>query len=803
MCTAPPSSFSFAEMLSEDFDTSKIFDDTLGTTSYLMPDSFLPPVPQQLEPSTNIIPPCQNTSNEWMSDFTSLDDKNITRKRKTITTIPKTEKNSNNSDNVSKTTCNDKKMDEKEKHKVRQRQRRQKMTNTMDLLKSMIPKCVEREKEASSGNKKKKVDQTQLLEMTVEYIQELKSALVEVQRENTILRSCIDKSPNSSDLSDSSQDISSPLESTGSPSSDVPFYYDTDSILGKRSLSQAFPDEYDIRPAKQPTFVRTARVLMAIFVIGLIIYNPVSFPSSSSSSITSNVPAIGRVLHSTGSVLSQSPAISTSWILYISLSVIVKWLTLMFWTFGAMLLDHVYYPPMNLVKQAKRENDIGVKLYDKGDYQGSRRHFEKAMTYLGRSPRPSIVARIFHLPLEMWRQVLHLLRIGLWCDGHLVHLRGGKEAMLELARSNHYLFSLNMLANNMDSHSVLYFLVSLNAAESLYQKPPVLAEVYATVAIAFYGLLGMRKAYKYLMGKAWNIVETVQEEKPNGSFDTSSLDKSKAYLLFLSSYGSLCKGNLDEVREQIQHGCDLFLKEGNKNMFFQGQFFISYTHFLKGNFFTAMQILKSIEVCNLGDPRVSWWRELLIICCKLSLKDDVTQRDVSVLENLYSKVESHSTFAPTLAAVQQSVLALLYLRLGNKERALSIAFETLEIFENCQFLGWIFYSGYYLSEVFFTIWEEEKENNIQLANQVSRMTHRLCSRLRKVAKECELSRPIALLVIGRYALNMKDYSGAIEYLEQAAEAAEDHDMETYKVSATWLVDRATFETNKQIEESFV
>lgn len=48
MCTAPPSSFSFAEMLSEDFDTSKIFDDTLGTTSYLMPDSFLPPVPQQL-----------------------------------------------------------------------------------------------------------------------------------------------------------------------------------------------------------------------------------------------------------------------------------------------------------------------------------------------------------------------------------------------------------------------------------------------------------------------------------------------------------------------------------------------------------------------------------------------------------------------------------------------------------------------------------------------------------------------------------------------------------------------------------
>ena len=48
MCTAPPSSFSFAEMLSEDFDTSKIFDDTLGTTGYLMSDPFLPPVTQHL-----------------------------------------------------------------------------------------------------------------------------------------------------------------------------------------------------------------------------------------------------------------------------------------------------------------------------------------------------------------------------------------------------------------------------------------------------------------------------------------------------------------------------------------------------------------------------------------------------------------------------------------------------------------------------------------------------------------------------------------------------------------------------------
>lgn len=160
---------------------------------------------------------------------------------------------------------------------------------------------------------------------------------------------------------------------------------------------------------------------------------------------------------------------------------------------------------------------------------------------------------------------------------------------------------------------------------------------------------------------------------------------------------------------------------------------------------------------------------------------------------MYSKVESHSTFAPTLASVQQSVLALLLLRLGEKEKALKLAFETLELFENCQFLGWIFYSGYYLSEVFFAIWENE-DNGTQLANQISRMAHRLCTRLRKVAKVCELARPIAYLVIGRYTLNMKEFSRAIHYLEQATEAAEEHGMETYKVKATWLIDRATYET---------
>ena len=94
---------------------------------------------------------------------------------------------------------NDKKLTEKEKHKVRQRVRRNKINTTLDRLKTMVPQCVERESEINAPGKKKKVDQTQLLELTVDYIQQLKDAMAELQKENQILRSYIDKnSPNSS-----------------------------------------------------------------------------------------------------------------------------------------------------------------------------------------------------------------------------------------------------------------------------------------------------------------------------------------------------------------------------------------------------------------------------------------------------------------------------------------------------------------------------------------------------------------------------------------------------------------------------
>ena len=186
-------------------------------------------------------------------------------------------------------------------------------------------------------------------------------------------------------------------------------------------------------------------------------------------------------------------------------------------------------------------------------------------------------------------------------------------------------------------------------------------------------------------------------------------------------------------------------------------------------------------------------------------------------ENLFSKVESHSTFAPTLLVLQQSVLALMLLRLGHRDRALGVAIEALDSFEDSSFTGWIFYCGYYISEVFFTFWEEEKQKQNKLTNQISRLTHRLCNCLRKVAKSCELARPIALLVIGRYTLNMKEYTKAVDYLEQvclpfpclfttntttqAAESAEECSLESYKIQASWLIDRAEFESTRKDSDS--
>ena len=418
------------------------------------------------------------------------------------------------------------------------------------------------------------------------------------------------------------------------------------SYLKKRNINEVYNHseiDYELNATKQPKYLNTARILMAVFVVGLIFYNPISYPQNPSAELMNSFHYSGRTLQGMeNSVFLQSPAVSTNWFFFLFMAASAKICMLIFWTFGALLLDHFFVPPSDCVQYAKKENDLGIQLYDEGDYHAAKRHFSKALQHLGRSASPNVLQRLFHIPLELCRQVLHLLRIGLWCDGYLVHLRGGAPAMLEIARANHYLFSLNMLSNTIDSHSVLYFLVSLNAAESLYQKPPVLAEVYATIAIAFYGLLSMPKAYHHLMNKAWAIVNTCQEEDKK----KDSVDNTIAYLLLLSSYGTLCSGNLIQVQTQIQHACELFEKKGNMNMFFQGQFVMAYTHFLRGDCQTAVQLITAVDVSKLrDDPRISWWRALVLIGCQVSFS-----LFSSSLSFLSSPPSSPSSSSPLLSS---------------------------------------------------------------------------------------------------------------------------------------------------------
>ena len=144
----------------------------------------------------------------------------------------------------------------------------------------------------------------------------------------------------------------------------------------------------------------------------------------------------------------------------------------------------------------------------------------------------------------------------------------------------------------------------------------------------------------------------------------------------------------------------------------------------------------------------------------------LTDSNVKLLEDLYSKVEVHSTFAPSWAVPQYSVLSLLLLRLGDTQRALNVAITGLNCLSESAFNGWLFYCGFYLSEVLFSIWEEERNKNNPIVSQISRACHKLCNCLRKVARDCELARPITYLTIGRYALAMKEYQRAIIYFEK-------------------------------------
>lgn len=704
-----------------------------------------------------------------------------------------------------------KQMDEKERHKVRQRVRRSKINGILGQLKELVPQC--REIEGDKKNKKKKIEQTQLLEMTVAYIEQLQAEVKVLKKQNEILMSSapISMDPTESVISyrGSSDDASSvysdelllpsssPLQTASEPSSPEGMCLEHDISLspvsnlellcGKRRVSDVY-DEAELsafeigRPSKM---VSGARVVMCLFLFSLLLYNPLSYPVPSLSTTTaaSGAALSGRVIQSLATSSASAGSVSTfHWLFYLFMSVMAKIFMLLMWVFAALLLDHAYVSSEHKIALAKHENDLGVKCFDRGDLDESRKHFHRSLAYLGHHAPFYFTTRLFHIPLELVRQLTHLMRIGLWCDGYLVRIRGGQAAMLEVARAHHYLFTLNILGNTMDSHSVLHFLISLNAAESLYQKPPLLAEVYATVGVALYGLCSMPTAYKHFLAKAWDIVNmNMDTHSTDGS---NSVDSTIAYLLFLSSYGTLCEGNLKQAEAQIVESMALFRKKGKNSMWKYGQFLLAYTSFLRGDYRRSITLIDRTDMSGEDDPRILWWKEVVLGCCKLGTGAPMTHEMLSNQRELYAQVQVHLSLVPATELLHNSVLSYQLLHLNEPEEALKSAKKALAAFVNSTFSGWIFYCGYYIGEVIFAVWADAKaKHSASMIESMDHSSRMLCDALRRVAKECELARPISLLAEGEAAALRDDHELASQYLQRAALYADKLDMPMYQAQA--------------------
>mmetsp|Transcript_17567 Transcript_17567/g.68137 ORF Transcript_17567/g.68137 Transcript_17567/m.68137 type:complete len:825 (-) Transcript_17567:73-2547(-) len=689
-------------------------------------------------------------------------------------------------------------MDEKERHKVRQRVRRSKINSILAQLKELVPQC----KAIEGESKKKKIEQTQLLEMAVAYIEQLQAEVKMLKKQNEVLlnsapitldptESIISYRGSSDDASSVYSDelllpSSSPLQTASEPSSpehDISLdAASLDLICGKRRVSEVY-DEAELaafeigRPSKM---VSGARVVMCLFLFSLLLYNPLSYPAPAMAS-NSSAALSGRVIQS---LATTNPAsVSTfSWLFYLVMSVLAKIFMLLMWVFAALLLDHAYVSSEHKIALAKHENDLGVKSFDRGELDESRKHFHRSLAYLGHHAPFYFTTRLFHIPLELVRQVTHLLRIGLWCDGYLVRIRGGQAAMLEVARAHHYLFTLNILGNTMDSHSVLHFLISLNAAESLYQKPPLLAEVYATVGVALYGLCSMPTAYKHFLAKAWDIVNKNMETRSTDG--SNSVDSTIAYLLFLSSYGTLCEGNLKQAEAQIVESMALFRKKGKNSMWKYGQFLLAYTSFLRGDYRRSIMLIDRTDMTGEDDPRILWWKEVVLGCCKLGTGAPMTHEMLSTQRELYAQVKVHLSLVPATELLHNSVQSYQLLHLNEPDAALKSARKALAGFVNSTFSGWIFYCGYYIGEVLFAVWADEKaKKNKAMCESMDQSSRMLCEALRRVAKECELARPISLLAEGEAASLRDDHELASQYLQRAAMYADKLDMPMYQAQA--------------------
>jgi hypothetical protein len=175
-------------------------------------------------------------------------------------------------------------------------------------------------------------------------------------------------------------------------------------------------------------------------------------------------------------------------------------------------------------------------------------------------------------------------------------------------------------------------------------QPPILAEAYASVALAVHGIFHMERVYHFLMKRAWDVVKNYKQKQKNekkgksakssssasgtttppgsssGSDDSEDekLNPSVGWLLMCSSYDTLCRGHISEAEEQISRCCEIYLKRGNISLWFEGQFAIVYTHVLRGEYFVAQQLLSCIPDGPIQDPLIRWWKGALTLCCKVS-----------------------------------------------------------------------------------------------------------------------------------------------------------------------------------------
>ena len=487
--------------------------------------------------------------------------------------------------------------------------RRTKINTSLEKLKKLVPNS----EEIECNNKKKKIDQCLLLDMTVKYIEQLHSTIDSLQKKNESLNSHHENffNPNKrlsgSELSNEKDDNLKrnryDMEEKKNSDDICTFkkrkMFDADFIVSDVNHEVGGSESTQSTAKFSSQKVLEGTKLLFLFAGFLFIFIN---PFSSTPEIVNPSVSTGRVLFSVESEEMYSSMYFVN--LAIIYSILLFQKLFLFFSFVGFLgvLEFFVVPSKESLELAKKENLIGRKKFDQGDYDGCKRHFLNSLRLLNRSS-PTDIVKCYYLLMNSVRQISHLLKFGIWIDKLFVSIRG-EEVAFEIAKANHYLFALNILASKIDTATMIHFLESINSSESLQQRPHILAESYACLGLVLHGIFRFSFAYTYFMNKAWAIVDN-----STGTEENSTI----AYLLFYESYGDLCKGNLPKAEDQITHGAEIFFRIGNSTMWYNSLFVKAYMSFLRGNYMQSMSIIDSLPEIS-SDPRYNFWRIVVFSC---------------------------------------------------------------------------------------------------------------------------------------------------------------------------------------------